>query len=297
MTIVVAGGSGFLGRNLLKRLESDSHRVLTLTRRAVSDANSVQWVPDGTPGGLPSNLDGADAVVNLAGEGIADRRWSEERKEAIRRSRVLSTRTLVRAIAACAQPPRVFLSASAVGYYGAHGDEAVAESTGPGSDFLARVCVEWEHEARAVESSHTRLAVIRTGLVLDKAQGALAKMLLPFRLGLGATLGSGDQFMPWIHIDDWTAIAAWLLQNDRASGAFNASAPTPESNRVFTHTLGRVLRRPALLRAPAFALRAGLGELSDALLTGQRALPAHAEQLGFRFTYRTLEPALRSLNL
>jgi uncharacterized protein (TIGR01777 family) len=233
--------------------------------------------------------------VNLAGEPIADRRWSASRKEAIRKSRVLATRTLVRAIAACAHPPRVFVNASGAGYYGPHADEPITESAGPGDDFLARVCVEWEQEARAVESPRTRLAVVRTGLVLDKAAGALARMLLPFKLGLGSTLGSGDQYMPWIHVDDWTSMTAWLIQNERAAGAFNATAPAPVTNRVFTRTLGRVLNRPAILHAPAFLLHAALGELSSVLLTGQRALPAYAEQLGFRFTHRTLEPALRSL--
>jgi uncharacterized protein (TIGR01777 family) len=195
------------------------------------------------------------------------------------------------------RPPRLFISASAVGYYGPRGSEPVTESSSPGSDFLARVCVDWEQEARMVESTRTRLVVVRSGLVLDKDGGALAKMLLPFKLGLGATLGSGDQFMPWIHIDDWTALVSWLIRNMRAVGAFNATAPTPVTNRVFTRTLGRVLRRPAILHAPAFLLHAALGELSSVLVTGQRALPAYAEQLGFRFTHRTLEPALRSLNL
>lgn len=297
MTIVLAGGSGFLGRKLAAQLEAGGHRVITLSRTPTRAPESIQWVPDGEPRDLPRHLEGVEAVVNLAGEGIADRRWNEARKEAIRTSRILSTRTLVRAIAACAAPPRVFVSASAVGYYGAHADEAVTEATGPGSDFLARVCVGWEQEARAVESPRTRLAVLRTGLPLSRDGGALGKMLLPFKLGLGAVIGSGDQYMPWIHVDDWTQLVAWVLQDDRASGVFNATAPTPVTNREFTRTLGRVLRRPAVLHAPAFVLHAALGELSSALLTGQRALPAYAEQLGFRFTYRTLEPALRSLNL
>jgi uncharacterized protein (TIGR01777 family) len=235
--------------------------------------------------------------VNLAGEGIADRRWTASRKEALRSSRLRSTRSLVSAIAQCATPPKVFVSGSAIGYYGPRRDEAITETTGPGSDFLARLCVEWEQEARAAASAATRLVVIRTGLALDKHDGALAKMLLPFKLGLGATLGSGDQFMPWIHADDWSGMVAWLIDNDRASGAFNVTAPEPVTNRTFTRTLGRVLRRPAVLPAPAFVLRAALGEMSSMLLTGQRVLPAAAEQLGFRFTHRTLEPALRSLQL
>jgi len=257
----------------------------------------VNWDPNGSPGTLPKHLDGVDAVVNLAGEGIADQRWNDARKDALRSSRLLSTRTLVRAIAQCARAPKVFVSTSAVGYYGPRQDEPVTESSPPGSDFLSRLCVEWEQEARIVESPATRLAIIRTGLPLAKEGGALGRMLLPFKLGLGATLGSGDQFMSWIHVDDWTAMVAWLIENDRGRGAFNATAPAPETNRTFTRTLGRVLHRPAVLHAPAFALRAALGEMSTVLLTGQRVMPAYAEQLGFRFSYRTLESALRSLNL
>ncbi len=298
MIIAIAGGSGFLGRKLAKRLRSEGHRVLTLTRKAVpASPDTIQWSPDGSPGTLPASFEGVDVVINLAGEGIADRRWTESRKEAIRVSRILSTRTLVRAVAACARPPRVVISASGIGYYGPRGDEVVTESGEAGSDFLARVCVEWEQEARAVASPRTRLAVVRTGLVLDRDAGALAKMLLPFKLGLGATIGSGHQFMPWIHVDDWTAMVSWLIGEQRAFGAFNASAPSPVTNREFTRTLARVLRRPAVFAAPGFVLNAALGELASVLLTGQRALPAFAEQLGFRFTYRSLEPALRSLDL
>jgi len=301
--IVIAGGSGFLGRKLTKRLTDAGHSVIALTRRArlnsAPDAafNTVEWTPDGVGPGLEKHLEGVDAVVNLAGEGIADKRWTAARKEALRSSRLLSTRTLVRAIKACAIPPRVFVSGSGVGYYGAHGDDAVTEVTPPGSDFLARLCVEWEQEARAAESRATRVVLVRTGLALDRDEGALAKMLLPFRLGLGATLGSGRQYMPWIHVDDWTSGVAWLISDERASGAFNVTAPGPVTNRDFTRTLGRVLGRPAFFVAPAFVLQMALGELASALLTGQRVLPACAEQHGFRFSYPTLEPALRSLNL
>jgi len=296
VTIVIAGGSGFLGGKLAARLESDGHRPVTLTRRP-SGTNSINWTPDGSPGGLPAHLEGVDAVVNLAGENLAKGRWTASRKQALRDSRILSTRTLVRAIQACARPPRALISGSAIGYYGPRGDEPVTESTEPGSDFLAGVCVEWEQEAKMAASANTRVAIVRTGLALAKEGGALGAMLLPFKLGLGATLGSGDQFMPWIHAEDWAGMVSWLIQNDRAAGAFNATAPEPVTNRVFTHTLGRVLHRPAVLHAPAFVLQAAMGEMSAMILNGQRVLPANAEQLGFRFTYRTLEPALRSLNL
>lgn len=296
MTIVIAGGSGFLGQKLVKRLESDGHSVTILTRRPAGAAD-VEWHPGGSAGALTRHVDGKDVVINLAGEGIADQRWTAARKEALRSSRLVATRTLVRAVAQCARAPKVFISASGVGYYGPRGNESIAESASAGSDFLARLCVEWEQEARVVESRATRLAIVRSGLALGNGGGTLGKMLLPFKLGLGATLGSGDQFMPWIHVDDWTAMVAWAIQDTRVTGAFNATAPEPVTNRSFTRTLARVLRRPAVLQAPAFVLRVVLGELASALVTGQRALPAYAEQLGFRFTYRALEPALRSLSL
>jgi hypothetical protein len=294
--VTIAGGTGFLGRKLAGRLIAGGHRVLTLTRRATTP-DHVAWNPDGTPGDLPRHLEDADAVLNLAGEGMADRRWTRARKEALQSSRVLSTRTLAAAMTACANPPRVFVSGSAVGYYGPHGDEPVTEATPPGDDFLARLAVDWEQEARAAESPVTRVVVLRTGLVLAHDGGALKQMLLPFRLGLGATLAPGTQYMPWIHVDDWTAMVVWILENDRAAGALNATAPTPVTNRTFTRALGRAVRRPALFYAPGFVLRAAMGEMADLLLHGQRVLPALAEQLGFQFSYRTLEPALASLPL
>lgn len=297
-TIVLAGGSGFLGSRLRSQLERDGHRVLNLTRAPRPGRPvDVAWNPNGDAGQLAPHLEGTDAVVNLAGENIAGARWSDSRKAQLRNSRLLTTRTLVRAIGACRVPPKALISASAVGYYGPHGSETVTERTAPGSDFLAQLCVDWEQEARAGASAATRLAIVRTGLVLGPDGGALKTMLLPFKLGLGASLGSGDQYMPWILVDDWVAMVAWLIRADRATGAFNATAPAPVTNRDFTRTLGRVLRRPAILNAPAFVLKVGLGEMADMVLTGQRVLPAAAEELGFRFAHRELEPALRSLSL
>ena len=293
---MLAGGSGFLGRKLARRLEGDGDSTITLTRHPSGATNQVEWHPDGNAGGLARHLEGVDAVVNLAGEGIAEKRWTAKRTAALRSSRILSTRTLAAAIRECARPPRVFVSGSGVGYYGPHGSEPVTESTPPGTDFLARLCVEWEEEARDAESA-TRVVIVRSGLALDGDGGALTKMLLPFKLGLGATLGSGEQYFPWVHAADWTAMTSWLIKKEGASGAFNVTAPEPVTNREFTRTLARVLHRPAILHAPAFALHAALGELASSLVTGQRVLPARAEQLGFRFTYRTLEPALESMNL
>jgi uncharacterized protein len=296
MVIAIAGGSGFLGQLLAERLRGSGHRVIVLTRKK-GLPDSIVWRPDGAPGSLITDLEGVDAVVNLAGENLADGRWTAERKAQLVTSRTLPTRTLAAAITACANPPRVFVSGSAVGYYGPRGDEPITEATPAGTDFLARICVDWEQEARAVNIARTRLAIIRTGIVLAKEGGALKKMLLPFKLGGGATLGSGTQYFPWIHADDWTSMVAWLIQNDAASGAFNASAPSPVTNATFTRTLGRVLGRPAVLKAPVFAMRLAMGEMADMVLHGQRVMPAHAEQLGFQFTYRALEPALQSLHL
>ncbi|MFA5909073.1 MAG: TIGR01777 family oxidoreductase [Vicinamibacterales bacterium] len=298
MTIVVAGGSGFLGTRLRAHLEREGHRVLNLTRSPRPDhqPGDIPWPPGGSPGQLAAHLEGADVVINLAGEGIAAKRWSTARKAELRNSRLHATRTIVRAMAACARPPKTLISGSAVGYYGARGAEPVTERTPPGPDFLAQLCVDWEHEASAVPAN-TRLVLLRTGMVLGKSGGALKKMIVPFKLGLGATLGPGDQYMPWIHVDDWVAMVAWLATADRAMGAFNATAPAPVTNRDFTRTLARVIRRPAVFQAPAVVLNIALGEMASMLLTGQRVVPAAAEEMGFRFVFRALEPALRSLGL
>lgn len=301
--IVLAGGTGLLGRALSARFQADGFRVLTLTRRPRPGVETdIAWTPDGTTGPWASALEGAAAVVNLAGEGIADKRWTAARKAALVSSRVLPTRSLARAFAACRTPPRVFVSSSAVGYYGACGDEPVSEVTKPGTDPVATLCVEWERAASAsqspepnAQSPKTRVCIIRTGLVLARNGGMLKEMLLPFRLGLGARLGSGRQYMPWIHVHDWIEMVRWIIATDTAHGVFNLTAPEPVTNAEFTKVMGRVLRRPAVFWAPPFVLRILVGEFAAFLLAGQRALPVHAEQLGFQFKFRELEPALRDL--
>ena len=295
MTILVAGGSGLLGRALIARLSRDGHQVRVLTRQPrPGQPNDIAWHPDGTAGPWASAIDGADAVVNLAGEGIADRRWNEARKKALRSSRVLSTRSLVAAMQQAARPPAALISGSAVGYYGARGDEVVTEAASPGHGFLPDLCVEWEREAEQA-SAFTRVALVRTGLVLDRAGGVLGQMLLPFRLGAGGPLGDGRQFMPWIHRDDWVGLVVWLLGNAAARGAFNGTAPAPVTNAEFTRALGKALNRPAIIRVPEFALRLLLGELAGSILTGQRAVPARAEEMGYTFKFRTLGLALSDL--
>ncbi len=252
------------------------------------------WTPNGGVGAWASALEGAGLVVNLAGEGIADTRWSPARKQALRASRVLATRSLALAIRQSKTPPHAFVSGSAIGYYGPHGDEPLTEDAPPGTDFLAELAADWEREAEAA-SPATRLTIVRTGIVLHPDGGALAQMLTPFKLGVGGPLGSGRQYMSWIHRDDWVRLVKTTGFEPDARGAFNATAPAPVTNTEFTRTLGRVLRRPAFMPVPTFTLRALFGELADTLVTGQRVLPAHAERLGFEFRFRQLEAALTDL--
>jgi uncharacterized protein len=297
--IVIAGGTGFLGRPLSERLAGERNDLVILTRKpaaSVSAGRAVVWSADGTLGAWAAEIDGADAVVNLAGESIGGKRWSADRKRKILDSRVSATRSLVDAIAAAAHPPRVFVSGSAVGYYGPLGDEMATEDRAHGSDFLARVCVEWEAEAARAAGARTRVACVRTGLVLERDGGALPQMLPPFRFGLGGPIGSGRQFWPWIHRSDWIDLVRWAIRTDAAAGPINATAPAPVTNAEFARALGRALHRPSFMPAPAFALRLLLGEMADALLlSGQRAIPAKAERLGFGFTYTQLDAALGAI--
>ncbi len=294
MRIVVTGGTGFLGGALVERLRGDGHTVTVLTRGR-SAAGAVHWDPETAAAEWTSTLDGADAVIHLAGSSIAGGRWTEARKALIRDSRVRSTRALVAAIRAARQPPTVLVSGSAIGIYGPRGDEPLPEDSPPGSGFLAGVCVEWEREALAA-ASVSRVVLVRTGLALDKSEGALPQIVRPFYFFAGGPIGSGGQFMSWIHRDDWVEMVRWSLSNPAVSGPMNASAPNPVINREFARTLGRVLRRPAFMPTPAFALRLALGEMADELLlTGQRVLPSKAQSLGFTFRYPLLEPALRAV--
>ena len=301
MRIVIAGGSGFLGRPLAAALAADGHDVVTLTRgdgprRGQTRSRAVPWTPGGDTGPWAAEIDGAGAVVNLAGESIAGRRWSAAHKQRILDSRVDATRSLVSAIQAAEAPPPVFLSGSAVGYYGPRGDEVIAEDTPPGSDFLAGVCVQWEAEAMLAAGDRTRVVCIRTGIVLEKDGGALPQMLPPFRFGVGGPVGSGRQYWPWIHRADWIALAQWAIRTTAAAGALNATAPNPVTNAEFARALGGAMHRPAIMPAPGFALRVMLGEMAHSLLlSGQRAVPAQAERLGFDFRYTKVEQALGAL--
>jgi uncharacterized protein (TIGR01777 family) len=295
MRIVIAGGTGFLGTPLASALRADGHEVLVLTRRTSPAWGEAHWTPDGGVGSWATALDDAGAVVNLAGASIGGRRWTAARKELLRSSRLLATQSLVRALQRATFRPVVFVSGSAVGYYGARDGGAITEDEPAGEDFLARLTGEWERAAAPLVREGIRVAWVRTGLALSPDGGVLRRLLLPYRCGVGGPLGSGHQYMPWIHRADWVALVRWIIATDTADGPFNGTAPEPVTNEELSATLARVLRRPHLLRVPAAALRLALGDLSHALLTGQRAVPARATALGFRFEWPTLEPALRQL--
>ena len=308
MRIVIAGGTGFLGRPLAEVYAEEGHDVRVLTRgvppgesrhdpgTGVPGVTRIGWNPDGQPGPWASALDGADALVNLAGESIASGRWTPQRKAQLRDSRIVPTRSLVAALASVRTPPPVFVSGSAIGYYGPTHDEPLTEESPPGSDFLARLAVDWEAEAQKAARPGVRLVVIRTGIAIEQSGGALGQMIRPFRMFVGGPMGSGRQYMSWIHRIDWIELVRWLIETPAATGPFNATAPEPVTNRQFARALGRALRRPALLPAPAFALRMMLGEMADPLvLSGQRVLPAKALKLGFHFRYPDINQAFRGI--
>jgi hypothetical protein len=281
MKIVISGGTGFLGRPLAAALSGDGHDVVVLPR------DQKSW---------PAHVNGAGAIVNLAGEPIAATRWTDEHKRRIVDSRVRATRTLADAVRTAASPPSVFISGSAVGYYGPLGDEMATEDTPAGSDFLANTCVQWEGEAQKAAGPATRVVCIRTGLVLEKDGGALPQMMTPFKFGVGGKLGSGRQYSPWIHREDWINLVRWTMQTPSTSGPVNATAPNPVTNAEFAHALGHAIHRPAFLPAPGFALKLILGEMAEGLLlSGQRAVPAKATHLGFHFKYKTLGAALQAI--
>jgi uncharacterized protein (TIGR01777 family) len=291
--IVIAGGSGLLGRALTGRLLHDGHTVAVLTR-SPRHPHDVAWNPTDPTTQWAEIAAAADAVINLAGESIAGRRWTSARKAALLASRLAATRALASAIRGSTPRPAVFLSGSAIGIYGPRGSEPITEETPPGNDFLASLCVAWEREAAAV-ASLTRVVLLRTGVVLARQGGALPQMALPFTLFAGGRVGSGRQCVPWIHIDDWVEMARWALLTAAIDGPLNATAPQPVSNATFAHALGRAMHRPSLLPAPAFALRLALGEMADVVLTGQCVLPAKAQRLGFMFRYPDLDAALANL--
>jgi uncharacterized protein (TIGR01777 family) len=298
MKYVIVGGSGFLGRPLAAALTAAGHSVTILTRGVDRDAQGIHyrsWSTSTTRSSWWTYIDGADGVINLAGSGIADKRWSEARKADLRESRIQATRALVAAIAGAATRPSVFLTGSAIGIYGPQPENGgpLDESAAPGTDFLSTLAVDWESEARAAESLGCRVVLLRTGIVLARDGGALQKMIPPFQFFVGGPLGSGRQVMSWIHRRDWVALAEWLLEHDEASGVFNGTAPQPVTNSEFSRALGRALHRPALFPVPGFVLKIVVGEMAGpALLAGQRVVPRRALEMGFTFEFPEINAAM-----
>jgi len=301
MRLVITGATGLIGSILTDRLWNQIHSVVLLSRKPPSEINVTKkewfaWQP-GFRGEWEKAIDGADGIINLAGEPIAAKRWSVAQKAKLRSSRIDATRSLVDAISKANVKPNFLINGSAVGYYGPHGDETVTEKTGSGSDFLSRLCVEWEDEARKAEAFGVRVALVRTGIVLAKGKGALAKMVAPFKMFVGGPLGSGRQWMPWIHIEDEIELISFLIENDAARGAFNATAPNPVTMEVFSKTLGDALDRRSWASVPPSVLAILVGEMAEMLLNGQRAVPEAASKLGYSFRYPNLADALKSLKL
>jgi uncharacterized protein (TIGR01777 family) len=295
MRILMAGASGFLGTRLAERLRTAGHDVTRLVRRPAGAGDEISWDP--AQGRLdPGTLAAADAVINLAGAGIGDHRWTPRYKSLLRSSRVDSTGTIARAIRQLpeADRPRTLLQASAVGWYGDTGDREVTEEEAAGRTFLADVCRVWEAAARPAEDAGTRVVPMRTGLVLDPGAGLLKPLLLPFKLGGGARIDAGRQWMPWIALPDWMDATEFLLTHDEVSGPANLVGPQPVTNAEFTKALGRALHRPALLVVPSLVIRAALGEFGGEVRNSQRVLPAVLERAGFRFAYADIDAALRN---
>ena len=291
MRVLVTGASGLIGSALTSAVRRDGQEAIALVRRPSANPSEIQWNPaavDAKP------FEGADAVVHLAGENIASGRWTAERKKAIQASRVDGTRNLSQSIAAATRKPKVLVSASAIGYYGDRGDELLPETATSGTGFLAEVSRDWEAATDAAIQAGVRVVHPRIGVVLDSKGGALPKMALPFKFGAGGRVGSGKQWMSWITLDDLVRLLIFTLTNDAVRGPMNAVAPQSVTNDEFTRALARVLHRPALVPAPAFALRLAMGQMADELLlSSQRVEPKVAMDAGFRFQYPQVESALR----
>lgn len=295
MRIAVTGSSGLIGGALVAALRADGHQMIRLVRRAPAGPDEITWDPQAPMGGLrPDALAGVDAVVHLAGAGVADHRWSEAYKAQIRSSRVLGTQALVNVLTAMSTPPSVLLSGSAIGWYGDTGGREVDETGPAGSGFLAGVVRDWEAAAEPAGQAGIRVVTLRTGVVLSRRGGVLARMLLPFRFGLGARLGTGSQVMSWITLPDYTRIAGFLLTHPEISGPVNLTTPHPATNAEFTAALAGVLHRPALLFLPTPVLQAALGGVSSDILSSARVMPRRLLAAGYQFEFGDLRAALEA---
>lgn len=295
MKILVSGSHGLVGSALIASWQKDGHQVSSLVRRPPRSSDEIEWDAEGGISSL-SALEGFDGVVHLAGESIAEGRWDDEKKRRIRDSRIKGTTILSEALAQLQTPPGVFVCASAIGYYGNRGDEMLTETSAPGNDFLAGVCVEWENATRAAKAKGLRVVNARFGIILSTDGGALAKMLTPFRMGVGGRVGSGDQWMSWIALDDVVSGLRFVLDDESVSGPVNFVAPNPVTNSEFTKKLGSALSRPTIFPIPAFAVRLAFGEMADALLlSSARVKPAEFEKRSFKFAYPELAGALKHI--
>jgi hypothetical protein len=295
MKILISGSSGLIGTAATTALKSDGHNVVHLVRPGkTANPADVQWDPMRATVDVAA-LEGVDVVIHLSGAGIADGRWTEERKQLLRSSRIDTTRVLVDSLSRLKQKPRVLIVASAIGYYGNRGDEILTESSATGTDFLALVCRDWEAEASRGAAMGIRTVMLRFGVVLSGKGGALPKMLTPFKLGVGGRLGTGQQWMSWIAIEDVVGIVRYAIANEQVSGPVNLVAPNPVRNEEFTRLLAGMLHRPAIFPAPAFVLRLAMGDMADAvLLSSDRVKPEQMLAAGYKFRFEVLEPALRA---
>ncbi len=293
MKVLITGASGLVGTELQKSFTQKGYEMLLASRKEPTDERHIQWsIEEGFS--EPAKLEGIDAVVHLAGENVSGFRWTDEKKKAIRDSRVLGTRNVVDAISKLKNKPKVFVASSAIGFYGERGDEEVTESSAAGDNFLAGVCKEWEAESRRAEDAGIRTVLLRTGIVLSKDGGALGTMLLPFKLGVGGVVGSGKQWMSWISMDDEIAVINYVIENENIRGAVNSASPHPVTNHEFTKTLGEVLYRPTFLPLPEFAVSMVFGEMGDALLLAStKVMPKRLEDAGFEFKYPDLKTAIQ----
>lgn len=297
MNVFITGATGLIGQRLTALLEEAGESVTQLTRGPVRNEKQRLWAPDSDTL-APDLLEGCDVLVHLAGESIAEGRWTEAKKQRIRDSRVHSTALLAKTIEGMEQKPKAFVVASAIGFYGDRGEEVLTESSPPGDGFLPEVCNEWEAAATPAREAGVRTVHVRTGIVLAKEGGALKAMITPFKLGVGGIMGDGKQYWSWISLEDISRLFEFAVLNENVHGIVNGTAPEPCTNRDFTKTLGRVIHRPTIFPMPGFAARLALGEMADALiLSSARVVPEQTQAFGFQFENPNLEEALESLNL
>lgn len=295
MKALISGASGMIGSALSERLRADGHEVTALVRREPAGSGEITWLPEDRKIDA-AQLEGFDAVFHLAGESIAEGRWTEEKKARIRDSRVVGTTFLAETLAGLTDKPGVFVSASAIGYYGDRGDEVLREDSQPGDGYLPEVSIEWEQASRPAANAGIRVVNPRIGIVLSTVGGALAKMLLPFKMGVGGKIGSGSQYMSWVTLDDMVGILVHCATTESLSGAVNAVAPNAVTNTQFTKALGRALSRPTLFPVPAFAARVAFGEMADALLLAStRVEPARLGESGYAFLHPEIDGALAAV--